>query len=147
MARRDDIVKAQTEALKQKQTERLSTIRLLFAAIRGAEIDAGKMLDDTLIEEVVRRQIKQLKDAAKEYASGNRPDLEAGALREIEVLREFVPPELSEAELEAIIDSVIASNGPTQTKDMGKIMGLVMKEIGGRGDGALVRTRIQAKLV
>ncbi len=140
MSRRDDIIHAQTTALKEKNQLELSTIRMLFAAVKNADIEKGSPVGDEEIEQIVTKQVKQLKDAEQEFTKGGRADLVEQTKKELEILSRFLPPQLSPEEIKAIATSVIATMQPVVPKEIGKVLGAVMKEVRGRADGGTVRS-------
>ncbi len=140
MSLRDQIKEAQVEAMKTKNQARLNPLRMLWSAIRNADIDNKEPLSDEAIVGVVQKQVKQLKDAVSEYEKGGRTDLQEAALAEIAVLEAYLPAQIPDEDLKARIQKVIASLG--DVKDVGKVMGAVMKEVRGEADGARVRAMV-----
>lgn len=136
-------------ALRAGEKERLGVIRMLLAAIQSREIDArGEALSDQDILQVVEKLIKQRKDAAQQYADADRPDREAQELAEAELLQVYMPEQLSEAELTAMVDEIIAVTGASSMKDMGAVMGQLKERAQGRADmgsmSGLVKARLSA---
>lgn len=144
MSLRDHIKDAQVAAMKSKDQMRLAPLRMLWSAVRNADIDAGEPLPDEAIVPIVAKQVKQLKDAMVEYEKGGRSDLKEAAMAELSVLEEFLPKQLSDDELKAKIQTVLQTMG--ETKDVGKVMGMVMKEVKGEADGARVRAMVTTLL-
>ena len=139
MGLRETIQKAQADALKNKQADVLSTLRLLWSAIRTEEINERKELDDTGIQGVVARQVKQLRDARNDFEKGSRADLVQKTDQEIELLSHYLPKQLSDAELKDIVVRIVAQAKSEGVQDVPTIMGRVMKEVKGIADGARVR--------
>ena len=139
MGLRETIQKAQADALKNKQADVLSTLRLLWSAIRTEEINERKELDDTGIQGVVARQVKQLRDARNDFEKGSRVDLVQKTDQEIELLSHYLPKQLSDAELKDIVVRIVAQAKSEGVQDVPTIMGRVMKEVKGIADGARVR--------
>lgn len=133
-------------AMKQKQSATLSTLRLLRSALKNKQIDLMHELSETEIEDVIRVQVKQLKDAISTFESGNRSDLAESAKVELVVLQSYLPKELSDEDLEVIVSSVVKESGVTSKADIGKVMGLVMKGVAGRADGTRVKTMVEKLL-
>ncbi|MFC3625493.1 GatB/YqeY domain-containing protein [Vogesella amnigena] len=133
-------------AMKARDAERLAAIRLLMAAIKQKEVDERIELDDAAVTAVIEKMVKQRRDSITQYEAGNRPDLVAKEQAELAVLQDYMPQQLSEAEIEAIIDAAIASSGAAGSKDMGKVVGAVKPQVAGRADMGAVSARIKAKL-
>lgn len=134
------------EAMKAKDAVQLSTLRLIRAAIKNAEIEQrtkGEVEMDQLAIAVVKRHLKQTQEAAEEFKKGNREDLVAAAQAEIAIMQKYLPAELSDDEVNAIISEalVAAGDGP----HMGKLTGDVMKRIAGRADGTRVRNLVELR--
>ncbi len=140
MSLRSTIVDAQKEAMKAKDAHTLGVVRLLFAAIRNSEIDKGRELTDEEVIGIVRSQNKQLIDAMKDFDAGGRQDLLENAKAEIEVLKRFLPAEMSDEEIQKVIEQIMSQNS---AGNVGQLIGIVMKELKGRVDGNRVRTLIE----
>jgi hypothetical protein len=134
------------QAMKDRDQEKLSVLRMVMAAVKNAEIEKQTELSDEQIEEVVGRQVKQLQDSMKDFEAGGRDDLLKKAHAERTLLQTYLPEQLSDEELEAIVDKIIADMGTATSADMGKIMGVVMGQAKGRTDGNRVRAIVQKKL-
>ncbi len=134
-------------AMKAKQEARLSAIRLLKSAVKYREIELGKALDDVEVIVVVNSLVKQRRDAAEQYRAGARADSALKEEAEITVLQEFLPEQLSRAELEELVVKAVAETGATGPKDMGMVMKRLKEIAAGRADGKalsdLVRERLQ----
>jgi uncharacterized protein YqeY len=133
-------------ALKAGEKERLSVIRMLLAAIQSREIDERAELADDAVLAVIEKSIKQRKDSAKQYADAGRPDREAQELAEAETLQLYMPEQLSDTELESLVDEIIASTGASGMQDMGKVMAGLREQAQGRADmgklSGLVKSRL-----
>lgn len=127
------------DALKARQSEKLDTLRFLLAEIKNVEIDHGE-LDDSSIQQVVRRQIKQVKEARDQFATGGRTDLVDSEEAKLAVLEQYLPQQLSEAELASLIAGVIESSDNPSFKS---VMPVVMQQVAGRADGKTVATMVQ----
>ncbi len=145
MTLRSEIQEKQYDAMKQGDADKLSILRLLMSAIKNEEIELKRELNDEETQAVVGRQVKQLNDSIKDFEAGGRSDLVEKTQKEVEVLKEYLPEQLSDEELESIIDKKITelSAGP---QDIGKVMGAVMKEAKGKADGNKVREIVSKKL-
>ena len=133
-------------AMRAGEKDRLATIRLVLAAIKQREVDERVTLDDTQVLAVLEKMVKQRKESIVQFESGGRADLVAKEASELTVLQAYLPAQLSDAELDALIAEAIASTGASSVKDMGKVMGVVKGKAAGRADMAVVGTRIKQKL-
>jgi uncharacterized protein len=128
-----------TSAMKAQEKERLSTLRMLQAALKNEQINAGHELSDEEAMAVIRKAVKQRLDSIEQYTNANRTDLADKERAELELLKTYLPPELSEAELEAGVREIIASTGAQSKKDMGKVMKEATARFKGRADGKKVQ--------
>jgi uncharacterized protein len=143
---RDRITEDMKNAMRSGEKERLATIRLILSGIKQREVDERITLDDSQVLTVIEKMIKQRKEAIAQFEAGGRADLVAKESAEITVLQTYLPEQLSDAELDALIAEAIASTGAATIKDMGKVMGVVKSKAQGRADMAVVGTRIKQKL-
>jgi hypothetical protein len=143
MSLRTTIFEDQTQAMKARDQEKLSTLRMLVSDIKNAEIEKRQELADIDVQKVVARQAKQLKDAMKDFESGGRADLLEKTKAELAVLSAYLPEEMPDDELEALVRSQIEE---MPDADMGKVMGAVMGRVKGRADGSRVRAVVQKLL-
>lgn len=139
MGLRDELQRAQQEALRGKQAEVLATLRVLWSSIRTEEINQRKELSDEEIVAVIARQVKQSHDALSDFTKGGRADLVAKTEQEIALLQSYLPKQMTDEEIRAVVSRVIASSGAVGAKDVGRVMGLAMKEMKGTADGNRVR--------
>ena len=146
MSLSDQIQNDMKDAMKKQQSATLSTLRLLRSALKNKQIDLKRELSDLEVEEVVRVQVKQLKDAISTFESGNRSDLAESAKVELEVLQTYLPKEMSNEDLELLVYGVVKESGVTSKADIGKVMGLVMKAVAGRADGTRVKIMVEKLL-
>ncbi|MDC7706174.1 GatB/YqeY domain-containing protein [Vogesella indigofera] len=133
-------------AMKARETERLAAIRLLMAAIKQKEVDERIELDDAAITTVVDKMLKQRRDSISQYEAAQRQDLADKEKAEMAVLMAYLPQQLSEAEIDTMIEGAILSSGAAGMQDMGKVMALLKPHMAGRADMAAVSARIKAKL-
>ncbi|MEK9152237.1 MAG: GatB/YqeY domain-containing protein [Patescibacteria group bacterium] len=131
---------------KAKNADAVSTLRLLKAALKNEAIEKMKPLDDAEAAAIVKREIKKLKDGLESFVAGKREDLAAKARQEIAVLEKYLPPEIGEADIRALVDKTVAGMGQVSQKDFGKIMSQVMKAAGAGADGAKVSAAVKAAL-
>jgi uncharacterized protein YqeY len=133
-------------AMKSGEKQRLSVIRMARAAIKNQEIEKRKDLDDDEIIEVLSREVKQRRDAIAEYKKAGKEDIIAGLNKEIEILSEYLPEQLSTEELENLIQELINETGASSMKDIGRVMEAIMPKVKGRADGRIVNQMVQEKL-
>lgn len=126
------------EAMKAKQKLQKSVITMLRAAIKQVEVDQRKELSDDEVIDIIATQVKQKRSVIDEFLKGGREDLAEEAKEEIAVLENYLPEQLTQEELEALISKVIADTGASSMKDMGKVMGMVNPQVKGRADGKTV---------
>jgi uncharacterized protein len=146
MSLKDLLTEAMKVAMKAKQVERLSTIRQLRSAIKNKEIEIGKELDDEAVISVIGTLVKQRREAAQMYRDNARPELADKEEAELAVLQEYLPAQLSEAEIRAIVAEVVTAVGATSVKDLGKVMPQVMARTKGAAEGKLVNRLVREKL-
>lgn len=146
MSLKERITEDMKAAMRAKDSERLGTIRMITAAIKQREVDERIQLDDTQVLSVLEKMIKQRKESVAQFTSGGREDLVAKENKEIELLQTYMPAQLSEAELDALIADALARSGATSIKDMGKAMGLLKQSAQGRADMGVVSAKLKAKL-
>lgn len=146
MSLKNQLIADMKAAMKGGEQARLRVIRLLLADIQRVEVDSRQALDDGALLGVLEKAIKQRRDAVEQFARGGRDDLAAQERTEIDVLATYLPEPLSETELNALIDRVIAQTGATAIRDMGKVMGAIRSEAAGRADMGRVGARVKARL-
>ena len=146
MTLKERITEDMKTAMRSGEKDRLAVIRLLQAAIKQREVDERITLDDAQITSVLEKMIKQRKESIVAFEKGARADLVAKETAEITVLQPYLPAQLSDADLDALIAEAIASTGATSIKDMGKVMGAVKAKAAGKADMGAVGARIKAKL-
>lgn len=134
------------EAMKAKDKERLTTIRMIKGDLDKEHIDKKREINDDLLIEVVNRGIKQRKDSIAEFEKGGRNDLIEKTQAEIEILQTYLPAQLSEEEVSLIIDEAFQIVNPEGPRDMGKIMKEVQPKLKGRADMKQVSEIIKSKL-
>jgi len=133
-------------AMRAGEKERLGTIRMLQAAIKQREVDERITLDDTQVLAVVEKMLKQRKESIVQFEQGGRVDLADKERSEIAQLQAYLPEQLSDAEVDALIKAAISSTGAASVKDMGKVMGVVKAQAAGKADMGAVSARIKAAL-
>jgi uncharacterized protein YqeY len=143
---KERITEDMKSAMRAGEKERLGTIRMLQAAIKQREVDERVMLDDAQVIAVVEKMLKQRKESIAQFEQGHRPDLAAREQAEIELLVAYLPAQLTDAEVDALIQEAIAATGAASVKDMGKVMGVVKAKAAGKADMGAVSARIKAAL-
>ncbi|NIN68546.1 MAG: GatB/YqeY domain-containing protein [Anaerolineae bacterium] len=134
------------EALRAKDERRKTTLRLTLAAIKNAEIDKGRQLNENELTAVISQQAKQRRESAAEFAKGGRDDLVSQEEEELKVLMEYLPPQLSEEEIRSRAHEVIDEVGATSPAQMGEVMRVLMPELKGKADGQVVSTIVRGIL-
>lgn len=134
------------DAMKEKDTIRKDTIQLIRAAVLKIEKDKQITLDDDGIADVLAKELKSTRDALSEIEKSGREDLIQKANREIEIIQQYMPEQLSEEQVEAIVKEAINETGALSAKDMGKIMKVVMPKVKGRSDGNMVNAVVKKLL-
>lgn len=146
MALKDTIQDDVKTAMRAGDKPRVSTLRMLLAAIKQREVDERIEPDDALVMQITEKLIKQRRDAAGQYADAGRDELAAKELAEIDVLQTYLPEPLGEAEIAAMIDAVIAETGASGPRDMGKVMNALRERVQGRADMGALSKQVKARL-
>src|SRR5690349_21303492 len=146
MSLKDRITEDMKNAMRAKDSERLGTIRMITSAIKQREVDERITLDDAQVLSVVEKMIKTRKESIAQFQTGGRDDLVAKEQKEIDLLQAYMPKQLSEAELDALIAESIAESGATSIKEMGKAMALIKSKAQGKADMGTVSAKLKAKL-
>ncbi|BCD60297.1 MULTISPECIES: GatB/YqeY domain-containing protein [unclassified Nitratiruptor] len=131
------------EAMKSKDTFKRDTIRFLMSAIKQVEVDTRKELSDEDVIKIIQKSVKQREEAASQYKEGGREDLYEKEMKEAEMLKNYLPKQLSDDELESELKKIIEEVGATSMKDMGKIMGVATKRLAGRADGKRINQMVK----
>lgn len=146
MPLRERINEDMKAALRARESDRLSAIRLLLAAVKQREIDHRVELDDAGVISVVEKLLKQRRDAAAQYQAAGRQDLADKEQFEIGVLTGYLPQALSEDEVAALVDQAVRETGAGSAKDMGKVMAWLKPKLAGRADMTAVSAKVKAAL-
>jgi len=133
-------------AMKAREAERLAALRLMLSAVKQREVDERITLDDAGVVSVVEKMIKQRKDSIAQYEKAARQDLADKEKYEISVIEAYLPKQLSQAEVEAVVAEAIASTGAKSPADMGKVMGVVKPKLAGKADMGKVSAIVKSKL-
>jgi uncharacterized protein YqeY len=134
------------QAMLARDDERRDALRLLISSLRAAEKELQRKLSEDEELQVLQRERKRRTEAAEAFRAGGREEQAASEERELAVLEEFMPPPLSEEELEEIVDTAIAEVGATSVRDLGRVMADVMPQTAGRADGSTVSQLVREKL-
>lgn len=148
MSFKDRLTEDMKQAMKDKDAGKLklSVIRMIRAAAQNVEIDRHKDLDDNELLEVVAKEVKMRKDSLEEFRKANRPDLLVNLEQELAILMEYLPEQMSEAEVRSLVAQAVAEAQASSPKEMGKVMALLMPKVRGRADGKLVNTIVRELL-
>ena len=133
-------------AMKAREEVRLSAIRMLRSAIKNKEIEIGHELSDDEVVRVVQTMCKQRKDSIEAFGKGGRQDLVDRESRELEILEGYLPPPVSEADIERVVREVVAETGAKSMKEMGTVMKEALKRLGGAVDGKRVNEAVRRVL-
>jgi len=128
-----------TESMKARAAEKLSTLRMLQAAVKNEQIEIGRELTDEEALVLIRKAVKQRLDSIEQYTRGNRPELAEKEQRELQLLKNYLPPELSDQELEAALREIVSATGASSKKDLGKVMKEATARFKGRADGKKIQ--------
>lgn len=134
------------QAMKSQDKFRLSVIRMVRSAIKNIEIDQRKTLDDNEVLDILSREIKQRRDSLQDFEKAGRDDLAESVKAEIAIIGEYLPQQLTEEEVKAIVITTIQETGASSKADMGKVMAALMPKVKGRADGKLVNRLVQQSL-
>jgi len=146
MPLKGQITEDMKSAMKAGEKDRLKVVRLIRAAIKQIEIDQRIELDDVAVLAVIEKMVKQRRDSVEQFQKGNRKDLADIELAEIVILDTYLPEQLGDAEVDALIDAAIAATGAQSIRDMGKVMAQVKTEAAGRADMGAVGAKVKARL-
>lgn len=135
------------EALKKRDALKSSVLSFLRADMLNAAVAKKKnKLDDNEVISVIKKQIKQHQDSIEQFTKGNRPDMAEKEIKELQVLKAYLPPEISEDQIKKIIEEVVVLTGASGIKDMGRVMKEVAPKIAGQADGKLVSDLVKMRL-
>ena len=134
------------DAMRARDVQRRDALRLILSSLQGAEKELQRPLSDDESLQVLQRERKKRIEAAEAFRAGGREEQAAAEEAELAVLQEFMPEPLSEDEIEAIVDNVIAEVGATSMGDLGRVMADVMPQVSGRADGSMVSQLVREKL-
>ncbi|NCF52676.1 GatB/YqeY domain-containing protein [Gammaproteobacteria bacterium] len=146
MSLKDTITDDMKAAMKAGDKDRLKIVRLILAAVKQVEVDQRIEMDDAAVLGVLDKMVKQRRDSIEQFQKGGREDLADIELAEISVLEDYLPEQMSDAEIDALVDAVIAATGAESIRDMGKVMGQIKAQAAGRADMGAIGSKVKARL-
>ena len=146
MTVKEQIQEDMKKSMRSQEKERLTTIRLILAALKQREVDERVILTDTDVYAILDKMIKQRRDSISQFEAGNRPDLAQKEAAELQVIQSYLPSQLSDSEINTLIEAAIQETGATSMRDMGKVMAILKPQVQGRADMGAVSTKIKARL-
>lgn len=147
MSEKLDALKADIKtAMKARETEKLTTLRMLHSSLKNFAIDAQRDITDEDVSEVLAKEVKKRRQSAEAYDEAGRDELAQKERREIEWIQTYLPAQLTDAEVEAMIDEIITQTGAETRRDMGKVMGAVVPRVKGRYDASKIKDLVLSKL-
>ena len=143
---KNQIIADMKSAMKAKDLSTLKAVRMIVEAIKQKEVDTREELDDQGILAVIQKMVKQRKDSIDQFTQAGRDDLVSVEEAELKVINLYMPKQLSESEIESVVDQVISQTGASGMQDMGKLMGVLKGELSGKADMGIVSKIIKSKL-
>lgn len=131
------------DAVKAKDVVKVDILKMALASLKNAEIEKGDSLDEKTQENILRKEVKKLKDAFEEYSKASRDDLAKKEKQQLEILEAYLPELMSEDEVREFVKKKVEELGVQGPGDMGKVMGVVMKELQGKADGGMVNNIVK----
>ena len=133
-------------ASKEGNTEKADILKMAMASIKNAQLASEEKLSDADMEKILRKEVKKVQDSIAQFTQMGRNDLAEREKHQLEVLEQYLPKQMSEEDVEKVVKAKVEELKPEGMRDMGKVMGAVMKEIGGNADGNVVREMVQKHL-
>lgn len=133
-------------AMRGYEKPRLATLRMITAAIKQREIDDGTELDDTAVLQLLDKMVKQRRESVDSYTQAGRDELAASEQAEIEILQEYLPQPLTDAEIETLVEEALSETGASTMKDMGRVMSRLKPQVQGRAEMSQVSQRVKSRL-
>lgn len=143
---RDKILEDMKTAMRAQEKDRLAAIRLIMAAMKQREVDERITLTDEHITAILNKMIKQRRDSVSQFEAGNRPDLAQKEMEEIRVIQQYLPAQMSEADIVTAVAAAVQASGATSAKDMGKVMGILKTQLQGKADMTVVSAKVKERL-
>ena len=142
----DTLRKDMFEASKKGEVEKADILKMAMASIKNAQIEVEEELTDTDIEKILRKEVKKVKDSIEQFEKMAREDLLKKEQLQLTVLQSYLPEQMNEEEVKKVVEEKIEQLGAKDMRDMGKVMGVVMKELDGKTDGNTVKNIVQSLL-
>ena len=142
----NELQSAMQAAMKSGDSDRVRTLRTLLAKLKEREIEKGSELSEGELTKVLQTATKQRKEAADMYSNGGRTELADAELKELAIIEEYLPEQLSEDQVALMIEDAIVETGAESLSDMGKVMPIIMKKAAGRADGKTIQELVKRKL-
>jgi uncharacterized protein len=146
MSLQEEISAALKDAMRARDEAKMSTLRLVLAAIKNREKEARNLLEDQEVISVITSQIKQRRESIEQYRKAGREDLAQTEENELHILQGYMPEQVSEEEISNTLDEIIAEVGAVSMKDMGKVMKAAMAKLAGKAEGGAINAMVKAKL-
>ena len=146
MSLKGQITEDMKTAMKAGEKDRLKVVRLILAAIKQIEVDTREELDEAAVLTVLTKMVKQRRDSVEQFENGDREDLAAIERAEIQIIKTYLPEQLSAQELTALVDEAIHASGAESIRDMGKVMGQIKAKASGRADMGAVSATVKERL-
>jgi uncharacterized protein YqeY len=146
MSLKATIIEDMKSAMKAGDKDRLKVVRLILAAIKQVEVDQRIEMDDSAVLGVLEKMVKQRRDSVEQFRKGGRDDLADNEVAEISVIEAYLPEQLSDAEIDALVAATIAATGAQNIRDMGKVMAAIKGKAAGRADMGAVSAKVKANL-
>ena len=143
---RERIADEMRAAMKAREQTRVSTLRMLMAAMKNTQVEKGHELEDDEVIEVISREAKRRRESMEAFEKGGRDELVQKEGAELAILEAYLPEKLSDEELARLVDEAIAETGASSPKEMGQVMKAVMPKVKGRADGSAVSAAVRARL-
>ncbi|MCF7740782.1 MAG: GatB/YqeY domain-containing protein [Candidatus Marinimicrobia bacterium] len=142
----EEITQDMKKAMKSKEKERMQVLRLLRSDLKKAKIDKRGEFTEEDAQQVINKAAKNRRESIESYKKGDRQDLVEEEQKELEVIEEYLPEQMSDDEIKELIDQVIEETGASGMQDMGKVMGTIMPKVRGKADGSKVQAIVRSKL-
>ena len=133
-------------ATKAGNTDVIQTLKMVLATIKNIQIDSEKELTDTDIQKILRKETKKIEDSISQYSKMGREDLVENEKKDLETIKKYLPELMSEEAIKKVVSMTIKKTGAQDIREMGKVMGIVMKELNGKADGNIVKNMVQEML-
>jgi hypothetical protein len=146
MTLQEKISAALKDAMRARDEAKLSSLRLVLTSIKNREKEVRRSLEDQEVVKVISTQIKQRREAIEQYRKADREDLAQAEENELQVLQAYMPRQLTDSELEIVLEEIIAEVGAVSMKDMGKVMKIAVAKLAGRAEGRVINAMVRTKL-